>query len=212
MKIKRQMKISEKESLSLFRQSIKGDRYALEFLYKDNYDLLYNYGLKYSPDEDLVKDCIQDLFINIFYNSHIKIEHVVSARSYLLKALRNNLIYKILSEKNVSSLEDLEFNVPIDENLFDRMFPKSDEETLLAKKLIQAIGQLSSNQKSVLYLRYVKGFSHNEVAEVMNINPQSSMNLLNRALSKLRDVMDKTGGDVFYLTVVFCTILKFLIK
>lgn len=206
------MKISEGESLSLFRQLIEGDRHALELLYKDNYDLLYNYGLKYSADEELVKDCIQDLFIDIFHNSRIQIEHVVSARSYLLKALRNNLAYKILSEKNVSSLEDLEFNVPIDENLFDKMFPKGDEETLLAKKLVLAIGQLSSNQKSVLYLRYVKGFSHNEIAEVMSINPQSSMNLLNRALSKLRDVMDKTGGNVFLLTVIFCAILKFLIK
>lgn len=210
--MKKQVKITEGKSLSLFRQLIRGDRRALELLYKDNYDLLYNYGLKYSADEDLVKDCIQDLFIDIFHNSRIQVEHVVSARSYLLKALRNNLAYKILSKKDVGSLEDLEFNISVDENLFDKMFPKGDEETLLAKKLIQAIGQLSSNQKSVLYLRYVKGFSHNEIAEMMDINPQSSMNLLNRALSKLRTVMDKTRGDIFHLTVIFCTILKFLIK
>ena len=39
-----------------------GDEDALKVIYDNHLSTLYNYGLKFSKDHELVKDCIQDFF------------------------------------------------------------------------------------------------------------------------------------------------------
>lgn len=77
--------------------------------------------------------------------------------------------------------------------LWLEMFPQNDHDFALAQHLLKAIAQLPPHQKTALYLRYVKELSHKEIAIIMDINEQSSMNLTNRALLKLRALMGKDG-------------------
>lgn len=172
----------------LWNLLVKGDQKALEILYQRYYSLLLNYGLKCSTDRELVKDCIQDLFINLYKNNHINVTNI-TVRSYLLRALRNNLFYKISSDKEVDSIDNSVFHIPVNEDLFDQLFPKNDRDIWLAHRLLEAISQLSPNQKTVLYLRYVEDLSYKEIADAMKMNIQSSMNLSSRALAKLRSLL-----------------------
>ena len=50
----------------------RGNKAALEIIYEDNYSSMYYYGLKFSKDIDLIKDLIQELFIELI-DSGIKI-------------------------------------------------------------------------------------------------------------------------------------------
>ena len=193
----------EMDDLTLWNLIIKGDRKALEVLYQRYYSLLLNYGLKCDIDRETVKDCIQDLFVGIFKNTNIKTTDL-TVRSYLLRALRNNLNYKLASWREENSLGDFAFSLPSNEDLFERLFPKNDCDQLLARQLVEVISQLSSNQKRILYLRYVKGFSYKEIADVMNINVQSAKNLHGRGLEKLRRLMniDNKILDIWLLLIV----------
>jgi RNA polymerase sigma-70 factor (ECF subfamily) len=196
------------DDLSLWNLLIKGDQKALELLYQKYYSLLLNYGLKCNPNKELVKDCIQDLFVNIYQNTNINTTNI-TVRSYLLRALRNNLIYKLSSQKEEESLDDVAFHIPENEDLFEQLFPKNDDDMLLARRLLDAMSQLSTNQKSVLYLRYVKDLSYKEIADVMDINVQSSMNLANRALTKLRSLI---GQDEHLLSIWQLLIIKMVLS
>lgn len=199
---------NEMTDIALWNLLIEGDQKALEILYQRYYSLLLNYGLKCNPDRELIKDCIQDLFINIYQNNHINSSNI-TVRSYLLRALRNNLTNKIISQKEVESLEDLSFRIPVNEDLFDQLFPKNDHDLLLARRLLKAISHLSSNQKTVLYLRYVKELSYKEIADIMNINVQSSMNLVNRTLAKLRVLM---GEDEYFWGLGHLFVLRMVLS
>lgn len=195
---------NEVDDLSLWNLLVKGDRKALEMLYQKYYSLLLNYGLKCNSDKELIEDCIQDLFINLYQNTSINTANI-TVRSYLLRALRNNLIYKLSSRKEENSLDDSSFRIPTNEDLFEQLFPKNDHDLLLGRQLLDAISQLSPNQKSILYLRYVKELSYKEIADIMDINVQSSMNLANRALTKLRALI---GQDESLLGIWQLLILK----
>lgn len=179
---------NEMDDIALWGLLIRGDQKALEILYQRYYSLLLNYGLRCSTDRELVKDCIQDLFINLYQNTHINVTNV-TVRSYLLKALRNNLTYKLISDREADSLDNSVFHIPANEDLFEQLFPKNDHDMWLGRRLLEAISQLSSNQKTVLYLRYMEDLSYKEIADVMDMNIQSSMNLSSRALAKLRALM-----------------------
>ena len=198
----------EIDDLALWNLLIKGDQKALEILYQKYYSLLLNYGLKCNPNKDLIKDCIQDLFVNLYQNSSVKTDNI-TVRSYLLKALRNNLLYKLSSQKEENSLDESVFHIPENEDLFEQLFPKNDQDVLLARRLMDAISQLTPNQKSVLYLRYVKELSYKEIADVMDMNVQSSMNLANRALTKLRSLI---GQDEHLLGLWQLLIIKMVLS
>ena len=172
------------EDIALWNLMLKGDMMSLEVLYRRHYELLLNYGLKYCTDEAMVKDAIQDLFVKLCNSSRLSSTDYV--RSYLLKSLRNILFDKLSSLKVVEDLNELSFELTVDDTYLAALFKDNDEELLLSKKIMEAYKSLSDNQREAIYLRYIKGLSYKEVAVILDINPQSSMNLVSRALTKLR--------------------------
>lgn len=175
------------EDTTLWNLMRKGHIKPLEVLYKRHYELLFNYGLKYYPDEELVKDCIQDLFVKLCNSTHLSATDYV--RSYLLKSLKNILFDKLSSLKSTEDLSELSFELKMDDVSLEALFKDNDEDLLLSKKLHEAYRSLPDNQRMAIYLRYIKGLSYKEIAEVLDINAQSSMNLVSRALAKLRSKM-----------------------
>lgn len=186
----------EATDLLIWQRILKGDQKALGMLYERYYLILLNYGLRYSIDRELVKDAIQDLFVRIYHNTQIAPD--VTVRSYLLRSLRNILLNYLTNQKEGADIELYAFHIPEDENLFERLFPRNDKEQRLAKRLLKALSQLPSHQKHMLYMRYVNELSHQEIADLMDMNVQSSKNLLSRAMSKLRILMDR-GEDLLLI-------------
>ena len=164
---------------------------AIEMLYKRHYELMLNFGLKYSNDSDFVMDCIQDLFEKLICHPSL-FSGVKYVRPWLLITLRNIIFNKLKTVKTHISLEELPF-AGIDEDLFlisvSEQF--SDEEMHRRQKVVDAFKRLNGNQRMAIYLHYFKGLSHKEVSVLLHMKEQSSMNLLSRALIKLRRHLSK---------------------
>ncbi len=170
----------------LFERFVEGDRKAMELLYQKYYDLMLNYGLKCCQERELVQDCIQDFFIRAFDNPKIKTAGVVSVRAYLLRSMRNSLFDRMSARNMVDSIEDINFELMMDEDLFEKVFSDFDQHLTITSVLKDTLLSLTTNRKNVLYLKYIKGFSHKEIAEVLNISEQSSLNLVSRTLAQIR--------------------------
>ncbi|GAB2774411.1 sigma-70 family RNA polymerase sigma factor [Rhabdobacter roseus] len=168
---------------NLFRE---GDGSAFDTLIARHYRVLYHYGSKFSDDEDFVKDCIQDLCVDLWRNRSTlsATEHV---KPYLLKALRRKIIstrqkpmYR-LTERLPFDAYELEIeNSALDKGI--------DEETTQAQlqRLNQLIESLSPRQREVVYLRYFQNLDFEEISTIMNVNTQSVRNLLYQAIKTLR--------------------------
>lgn len=187
----------ELDDETLWKLLLKGNIKVLEVLYRRYYDLLLNYGFKFCQDKELVKDCIQDLFVKLHQSSSLSdTSHV---KTYLLRGVKNLLIDKLSSMKITEDIEDVKFYLTIDDSTLTFLFNKNDEDLRLSKQLLDAYQQLPENQKLAIYLRYVRGLSYKEIAEILNIAPQSTMNLVSRALTKLRVIMQIEKIIVFLL-------------
>ena len=88
-------KLSDEILWSLY---LKGDKEALEQIYRRYYPLLLNYGCRLSANQDLVQDCIQNLFIKLMSKSR-NLSDTPSVKGYLLKAFRNNLLDSLEKEE-----------------------------------------------------------------------------------------------------------------
>jgi len=174
----------------LWQEFKLGSEKAYAIIYKNNVSLLYNYGLKIVSDKDLIKDCIQDLFVNIWNNKE-NLGHVVSIKSYLFTCVRRKLILE--SQKNRKTV------CHMDKYAVLEALSCSTEKKLIEKQnfdqqkksLKEAIEKLTTKQKEVLHLKYNAQLSYDEITQIMTLSKKGAYKLVDRALKGLRKYMLK---------------------
>ena len=160
---------------------------VLELAYKTHYNLLYNYGLKLANDSTLIEDLIQDTVLKLCKRGNL--EDISNLKVYLLRALRNAIYDYYAARHDSLYINEVEFSLSDDEDSFRHFFTRDDEEIHQYHSLLKAIHSLPPQQKQILYLFYIKEFSHKEIGEILDITPQASMNSVSKALRKLREIL-----------------------
>ena len=177
---------SDKHIWDKFRE---GNPSAFEIMYERNINVLANYGKRMCSDTDLVKDAIQDMFIDLWRN-HANLSSTDSIKYYLIKAFRRNLIKKINSAKKLDAHNE-------NSSFFDGTFELSHELVMVESEiesekldlLNSMLNNLPPRQKEAVFLRFYGGFNYTEISDAMGINQQSAHNMVFRALEVLRDKM-----------------------
>ncbi|MEX2403954.1 MAG: sigma-70 family RNA polymerase sigma factor [Balneolales bacterium] len=167
-----------------------GNKDAFTQLYTLYYRQLYNYGYKIAPNEELIKDCIQELFLAM-WNQRETENEIHSMRSYLITAMRRIILRQIKKQKNCH-----ERNRQYIDDFFDGIHDAEDpderyEVTFNQQKLSKAINSLSTRQKEAVYLKYYDGLSNSEISYVMEINLQSVYNHISGAVRQLQELIQK---------------------
>lgn len=175
----------------LWESCLTGDKEAFKEIYCRFYSQLYNYGSKLVSDKDLVKDCIQDIFIKMIQN-YQSLSATPNVKGYLIKALRNKLYDTLEKEKTTDDISLYEETFLADELLPMLSFEDSESDNR-SKHLMEVFSQLSPHQQEIIYLYYVNELKHEEISQIMGINYQSSKNLLYRSLSSLRKLYLKNN-------------------
>lgn len=144
---------------------------------------MIQYGSKICSQSYKLEDCIHDLFMEL-WESPSRPE-INSVKAYLLKSLKYKLI-KSLNLRESLQPDDMAFrNMPFVISHED-FIVENDEEKNRSMQIIAAVNKLPSRQKEIIYLRFYKGFSYEEISEVMDINYQVSRNLFYQAMKSLR--------------------------
>ena len=181
---KNQLILSDKE---LWMDFVSGKKDAFKTIYEKYFPELFRYGCYFSADEDLVKDCIQDLFINL-YDYRFKLKLTDKIRPYLITSFKRNIFNKLRSESKEKKRQ-----LRIDSLSFDYNFPEdaSENEESKIALLQKAMNELTARQREAIYLKYVTGLSYEELSDVMNLNYQASRNLIFHGMERLRKVISK---------------------
>lgn len=170
------------ESSSEFRQDDL-DRHAYTELIKKYSKQLFDFGYRFCPDEDIVKDCIQQLYLDL-WNRRFDISESSTIKSYLFKAIKN----RVLREKNKwlkdEQLDDgydfvLEFGI-------DSKLIAETEDRELAEKVRNVLHALPARQREIIYLKFFEDLDIQQISNIMNINKQSAHNLLQKAYASIR--------------------------
>lgn len=166
----------------LWKEFRSGDLAAYSMIYRKYFFLLLAYGKKISSDHELVKDCVQELFIKI-WNNRENLADTTSIRYYLLTSLKRKLFdmlespnRRYLTEIDITELERLETHAgPEDQD------PYGEKE-----KVLKAMSRLSQHQQRILRLKFFEDQSNQEIASHLNITVQSVYNLVFKTLRSLR--------------------------
>jgi RNA polymerase sigma factor (sigma-70 family) len=182
------MEVMSEADLQLWSRFKEDDREAFAAIYQQHILQLITYGLRLCPDQDLLKDQIQELFVEL-WNSRKNLAPTRSVKFYLFKALRYKLIR--LEKNRYLSRHSARIALNLDSSLQDPIetsIIENESRASQAASLRLAIKSLSLRQQEAIQLRYFQGFTHDQIAELMDLNYQSVSNLLHRALFRLKEV------------------------
>ncbi len=160
-----------------------GNRDALETIYRQYFDLLYRYGLRFSSDEAVVQDCIQELFVEL-WNSKERLSETDAIKPYLLLSIKRKIIRTVqkLRKSTDVELEEYHFDLELD---IESIILEGEDIDEQKNKLKKAMGALSDRQKEIVYLKYYEELDYETIASQMDMNYQSARNLLHRAITKM---------------------------
>lgn len=174
------------QTILWWRKFKDGDRQALEQIYKRHIADLINYGFKITADADLIKDNIQDLFIEL-WKTRENLCDVVEIKFYLLKALRNKL-YRALPTRSYVDISEMKILPDVLTTGYIELDMVEKEQRLIENEnLRDLINKLPARQHEVIYLRFYHNLPYEDISAIMDINYQSVLNLMHRALKALRE-------------------------
>lgn len=181
------------ENLLLWNKFRNGDADAFGELMRIHYQDLFNYGSRIAKDEELAKDCIQDLFLTL-WEKRLTINETSFVKYYLLKSLRRKIIKaldkgKYSARKNGFGLKMI-FN---SEDIIENETIRQENLSYLTYKMRKVLSNLSARQQEVIYFRFYMDADIEEIAEIMELNKQSVYNLLHGSLKKLRKLSSKNA-------------------
>lgn len=169
----------------------KGEREAFIYIYYSYYPVLYNYGHQLSTGNELVEDCIQEVFVDL-HRSAKRLSATNSIKYYLIKSLKTKYLRTI---KNVSRVKENEKYYPG----YDFRFTISAEEKIinaqlndeLLQKLNNALESLTSRQREVMYYFFYENLTVDEIADIIGVTHRRTIqNTIYRSIAFLRRHID----------------------
>lgn len=188
--VSRSSTFEDQSDLDIWRHFKSGDKAAFVFIYKKFFSVLYGYGRQFTKDEELIKDCIHDVFAEI-NQARERLSDTTHIKYYLLKSFKNRFLHyqkkrrRILLDEYLVDGYKFEFALSIEQKIIDSQL---NQEKLA--KLNQAIQQLSSRQREVIYYIFYEELSIDAVKDLMHVtNRRTIQNIVYRALANLKDVI-----------------------
>ncbi len=191
----------------LWKRIKAGETLAFHELYMQYADVLFSFGSVYSKDQEFVKDCIHDLFFELYkYRKNLADnDHI---RNYLFKSLKR----KIQSPKNrkLSLVYTSAIQEENEQHTLGSINEEQEGREENIEKIRKAIGKLSDKQQEVLNLRFQVGLPYPEVAKILDISVESVRTLVYRAVKTIREDLQVNSGRLV-LFFVHSNILNRLI-
>ncbi|WP_445588259.1 RNA polymerase sigma factor [Sunxiuqinia sp. A32] len=190
---------SDKE---IWLRFINGEENAFCYIFDEYHLQLFEYGQRFTKNDELVRDSIQDLFFELARKKE-KLALTDNISFYLLKSVRQKIFQNIRKSRNSQTNITTD---QIDEFRLDYSIEVDPlEKELKLDRLAQAISTLPPRQKETIYLKYYKNLSNSEVADVMQVKYQSVSNTIQKAISKLRSILETDAESIIFF---FHTYLK----
>jgi RNA polymerase sigma factor (sigma-70 family) len=163
-----------------------GNREALNSIFEKFVRLLYAYGRHMTGDRELIEDCIQDVFVELWIKREVLAPRVDSIKSYLIKSVRRRIIHRVNASRRFVAqpipenyCDQVEFN--IESNLIE-----DQSRTERSEQLKSSMTTLSKRQQEAVYLKFFQNMTYDEIASVMDTNVKAVYNLIARSIVSLR--------------------------
>ncbi len=168
-----------------------GDKEAFAYLYNLYVEILFRYGTKLCKDEGLVKDSIQEVFLDLYMKREKNKTNPENLKYYLILALKRSLIKKL--KRNRKLVEEDAINVLLFEPEYsiEKTIIEQEQKEEINLRVVKSLNLLPAKQKEALYLRFNESLEYSEISQLLNISIESVRKQVYRALKTIRESFNK---------------------
>ncbi|MCD5410519.1 MAG: RNA polymerase sigma factor [Clostridiales bacterium] len=180
--------------ISLIRESKNGNSSSFEELVSPHYKKAFNTAYRILGNLEDANDVAQDAIIKVFksigsfkenssFSTWVYKIVVNTCIDFKRKNKKQQVVYldKEIGEKNGGLVLEIPDNAGTPESLF--------EENEVKHIIHYAINQLNFEQRKIIVLRDVKGFSYKEIAEILECSEGTVKSKISRARNNLRKLL-----------------------
>jgi len=163
----------------------KGNSQSQKMLYQKYKAMLFGICLRYAKDRMEAEDFLQEGFMRIFKDLY-QYQPTSGLGAWLRKVMVNCCLRQI--QKKKLKFQEVDWNQLIDKN-------EPEENTIdLSKEkiLIKMIQQLPDGYRMVFNMYVIEGFTHQEIADYLDISVNTSKSQLSRAKTNLKKLYFKS--------------------
>lgn len=174
----------------LIKKSQNGDQESFNELIKFYYPFVLKFLSKLVSNKDITSDLVQEVFIKLIKNiEKFDINGKASFNTYLIAIAKNTYIDYI--RKNNKELQELDIETLPSKINIDIDYLKKEEYTYVLEK----IDNLPLLQKEVIKLKYLEGYTLEEIAKIQKVESKTIKSRLFEARKKLREELK--GSDIY---------------
>jgi RNA polymerase sigma factor (sigma-70 family) len=175
------------DEVAIWDQFRSGDQKAFTELYQHFVQPLYSYSMGVTSDKELIKDCLHDLFVELWRN-HATIGPTTSVKFYLMASIKRKLV-RHLETQMKNHVHHTNYMLDFSEADYSQesILIKYEDEIRTNKQLANCLNMLSKRQREAISLRFFENMDTDQISDSMKINPQSVYNLIFGALRVMKD-------------------------
>jgi RNA polymerase sigma-70 factor, ECF subfamily len=164
----------------------KGNQRAFKQLFDENVNIIYRFLYQFSKNPDQVEEWTQRAFIKAFENIQ-RFEGNSKFSTWLIKIGINEMKtdFARIKDKKTVFLEDEQYDSAV----------SVEEEFEWRQDMKWLLSELDEFKKSIFILYEVEGYSHSEIADMLDISEAQSRTTLCRVKKDLKDKWLKSRGS-----------------
>lgn len=183
----------------LIERTKAGDRAALRTLYEAYSPMMRNICRNIAnEDEDMVNDIVQTAFVRAYYSLG-QLRDASKFGEWVASITKRTALKHLARKQNAPFVP---FSNIMEEEL-ENCGTISSDALLAEKDILELIDQLPKGYGQVFRMSVIEGYSHQEIADKLGIEPHSSSSQLSRAKAMLRKVISRRGMG-FIVLVLAC--------
>ena len=180
--------MSDEQYRSLVERCLENDRSAQYEFYQLHSDKMYSICMYYAKDRQEASDFLQEGYLKVFKKLHT-FTFSGSLEGWIRRIIVNTALSHIRKKRKT-----LFNDMPIEE-IPDVADVKDEEiEILPSAKVIEMVDELPEKSALVLKLFAIEGYTHHEIAELMDITVGTSKSQLSRARTLLKQAIKDLNG------------------
>lgn len=179
----------QNEERDFIQACVARERWAQRKLYEDYYGPLMGVCLRYSNNRDDALDILHDGYLKIYKN--IKSYQPGTSLIAWMRRIMVNTAIDFYRKQTRRRTEDITQAYAVESYEPDAV------SVIAAEEILKSIQTLSPAYRAVFNLYVIEGYSHKEIAVMLEITESTSRSNLVKARNKLREMLiaDKTTYD-----------------
>lgn len=173
-----------KDDLVLIQKIMAGDKAAMQLLYEQHERHWFRLCLRYGKNRSEAQDILQEGLIMVFRDLGQFDAERGAFSTWSNRVMVNAALRFLKKHQWQQSFEDLE-TADTESDISQSILGK-----ITAKELTQVIQQLPSGYRIIFNMFEIEGYSHQEIADALNISVGTSKSQLSKAKKALRQKLE----------------------